>query len=367
MYTDELKPKRIEIEKLLLDGNNPRFWEQKSEPLSDERIANESQQQKLLNDMLNGNQGIEDLMFNILRNGFLPMDRIVVRAANVSNELYVVIEGNRRLTALKELRRRIADNRIVEEGISPEHIKAVNDSISELEVLLYTGTGSDNISWIFQGIRHISGIKEWGSAPQGNLINQLKLEGKSFTEIGQQFGMSAIKVGRLYRGFKGLEQMKNDDEYGRKTKPAYFSLFDEAYRNTTTRRWLGWDESQSTYQNVDNLKRFYALITPDEDNENERRLHDPKHVGLLAALIDKQRDDLLGEVERHETTIETAAGRTQGVPTPTNPIEAIRDAKSLLSKVTATAIGDNAAEVKSALLELSQTIETLLGFAETKL
>jgi len=263
------------------------------------------------------------------------------------------------VSALRELRRRINSSEIFEEGITEDHQRSVLASTNVLDVLVYTGGGGTDISWIFQGIRHISGIKEWGAAPQGNLINRLKRDGKSFTEIGQQFGMSAVRVGRLYRGFRGLEQMKRDEDYGAKMKPEYFSLFDEAHKNTKVRDWLGWVEIDGAYSNSENLKRFYSFITPDNDNENKRRIHDPKHVALLATLLEKGRDDLLGEIERHETSIELAAGRTAGASTPKDPIEAIRDAKQLLTKLSATDIAARSDEVQAGLSELSSIIETL--------
>ena len=51
--------------------------------------------------------GVTELQYSILRNGFLPLDRIVVRPISGSNGKYVVVEGTRRLAALRFLRQQI--------------------------------------------------------------------------------------------------------------------------------------------------------------------------------------------------------------------------------------------------------------------
>ena len=110
--------------------------------------------------------GLVELKNSILRNGFLPLDRIVVRELDGIRGKYVVIEGNRRLAALKWLRSDIDEGLVAEEGIDPDsdYLEKLAESTKEIEVLVYLGDDKNDIAWILQGIRHIGGIRDWEPA-----------------------------------------------------------------------------------------------------------------------------------------------------------------------------------------------------------
>ena len=78
----------------------------------------------------------------------LKMDRIVVR--KFSDDAYIVIEGNRRLAAIKSLM--AAEER--REITLLDHIK---DTLETIEVLLLDSENDDYeaATWFLQGIRHI--------------------------------------------------------------------------------------------------------------------------------------------------------------------------------------------------------------------
>ncbi|MBA3920664.1 MAG: hypothetical protein H0X31_02725 [Nostocaceae cyanobacterium] len=312
MYNDELEPRSLSLEQLFLDPNNPRFSNERDKVISEIKIPEPKIQEKTQKRI--EEFGVKEVRDSILRNGFLPMDRIVVRPINGHGEKYVAVEGNRRLAALKSLNRLIEAGEISEEGIDDEYIEKLKASTQTIEVLLYKGTTND-ISWRLQGIRHISGIKEWSPAQQATLVARLVEEGKNFTDVGQQFGLSGKAIGRLYRVHKSLSQMRSDDDYGEKSQNDQFTLFDEAYKHKAVRDWLQWDEDKHKYTNTSNLKQFYSWIVPNEDHEEkQRRIKDPRHIRYLAELIEKKRNDLLSAIDLHEMTIEEAWGNINATP-----------------------------------------------------
>ena len=308
MYNDELTECTIPIDDLYLDPNNPRFWNhERRRRIPDTRTTEEVIQRRVEQGIRR--HDIEELQFSILRNGFLPLDRIVVRPLGSHDDKFVVVEGNRRLAALKLLRERIEEGLVAEENISDEYLDNLLGQTEELSVLVYNGSHSDDISWIFQGIRHIGGIRQWEPAQRAKLVaDQFENGSSSFTETGQKFGLSARAVGRLYRSYKALEQMQADDEFGKKARNDYFSLFEEAYRNADVRKWLDWDEEEYCFRNLENLQLFYAWICPDEDDEPDqrRRIHNPKQVKCLGTLASGDHQILISKVDRHDVGIETA-------------------------------------------------------------
>ena len=78
MYTDKLVEKTIAFDKIFLDPNNPRFWTEKSiRETPDEKIPDSRIQDRAVASI--SRHGIFELRGSIIRNGFLPLDRIVVR------------------------------------------------------------------------------------------------------------------------------------------------------------------------------------------------------------------------------------------------------------------------------------------------
>ena len=307
MYNDELTERTIRIVDLFLDPNNPRFWGLGSRRVFSDKRTMDDKVQSRVEQTIRGH-GVTELQHSILRNGFLPLDRIVVRPISGSNGKYVVVEGNRRLAALRFLRQQISEGLVVEEELSEDYLNRLVDQTDNVSVLVYNGSASNDISWILQGIRHIGGIRSWDAAQRAKLVvDQVDNIKASFTEAGQKFGLSARAVGRLYRCYKALDQMHQDDEFGKAARNDYFTLFQEAYRNASVREWLGWNDISYRYEKIENLRTFYSWITPDEeDSENRRRIHNQPHVKFFGNLISSDHRHLISKVDRHEMTIDAA-------------------------------------------------------------
>ena len=92
-----LKRKKVNLDQLYLDPDNPRFGSARG--ISDKRVLEDSVQnnaQKKIETI-----GIADLLSSILRYGFVSTDPVVVR--RLGDGKFVVVEGNRRVATLKKL------------------------------------------------------------------------------------------------------------------------------------------------------------------------------------------------------------------------------------------------------------------------
>ena len=310
MYIDQLEVSKLRFDQIFLDPNNPRFWAEKTtRDVPDAKIPGPRVQSRAFDD-ISTKHGIRELRDSILRNGFLPLDRIVVRPIETHEGKFVIVEGNRRFAALKSLREEIEVGTVDEDGISDDYLENLLTDTRELEVLIYGGVETHDISWLLQGIRHIGGIRAWSPAQRGRLVaEQIDERGIGFREASQTFGLSAQAVGRLYRAYKALEQMRDDDEFGGKARNEYFTLFEEAIRKKPVQEWLGWNNDAWKFETEINLKRFYSWISPDEEHENERRIHDPRQIKDLASLIAGNHSILLDQIDNYELSIEKARGR----------------------------------------------------------
>lgn len=357
MYNSDLQERRIPIDRLYLDPNNPRFPDRRTK-VKGRRIVQEDVQAKAYERITS--YGIRELANSILRNGFLPLDRIVVAEIPENPGSYVVVEGNRRLAALRTVREQIHSGEVEADDLSEEYLTTLDESIAEIDCLVYTGSDTD-IAWILQGIRHLSGIRDWSPAQKAELVvKEIDEGGLKYRAVGEMLGMTAQQVGKYYRAFKALEQMRNHPDFGDRYDKSLFTLFDEAYSKIALRTWLGWDDSRAEFTNEDQLRLFYSWITPDPDHHNQRRIHDPRQMRILNKLVgDPAHASLLQDVNDWAVTMEAADAKMSGDIRPVDWRDKIAQAEDALRHVPLLALEDTS-ELMGKLSDLAKTIQDLI-------
>ena len=98
-------PKDVDFHSLYLDVNNPRLAPDLDDLSGYEDagpLFDDAKQLKLQESIVNGNNAIKDLIDAILGQGWMAIDAIVVYQPPGNPGKYVVVEGNRRLTALRK-------------------------------------------------------------------------------------------------------------------------------------------------------------------------------------------------------------------------------------------------------------------------
>lgn len=259
--TSHLIPLKASLESINLDPNNPRFWTGTAKPVPITRFCEQAIQDRALERMQS--HDLASLMSSIEANGFLPMDRLVVQKIPNSKPLaYFVLEGNRRLAACKEL---LNDHVNGDCELAPQ----VLESIQIFEVLEYIGSET-NMAWALQGVRHITGIRDWPPEQQAKHIADLMAsEDISATQAGKRLGLTGHKPGRIVRSYFALQQLRENEEWGDRATTKHFSMFEEACKSPKIRTWLGWNDAARKFTNADAVADFYRLFLGPEENDGE--------------------------------------------------------------------------------------------------
>lgn len=269
----------VEIENLLLDPNNPRFADVSDDVLNIDksRYSESTIQAVAYEKMTNPKFDIITLANSIATVGFVPVDNIVV--ARISDTQFYVIEGNRRATAIKYLLKQYT---LGQTTIDETSIK----KLRQLDVLVVDDAenATEFVGMIIQGIRNVSGIKEWDAFQKAQFINDMIDKGKQPGEISKTIGMSVKEINRYYKTYSVMLQFKTDEEYTTKWKPSFFSHFDEVLKKPALRNFLEFNDNTFRFDNITNLKRFYEWISPDE--EGKVTITDAHNVRRLSELID---------------------------------------------------------------------------------
>ena len=179
--------KLLSVSDLTFDRKNPR--------LSEFDVANnEADVIRVLWETMD----VQELVLSIAASGYFQHEPVIVAEENGRN---VVIEGNRRLAAVKlllepdigkDLNAKIPD-------ISNEH----RESLREIPTLRSSRKGA----WRYLGFKHVNGPSKWRSYAKSNYIADVHRNyGVPLDDIARQIGDTHNTVRRLYRGLMVVEQ-----------------------------------------------------------------------------------------------------------------------------------------------------------------
>lgn len=287
-----LSPMQISLNDLLLDPNNPRFAELggPNEPVPETRISEERVQHDALDRMKNARFDVVELRDTIKTIGYLPVDRIVVRKwcnpiyPNVIK--YVVVEGNRRVAALKWL------IELHETGRETFNKDQLTNFMDIPALLLDEENAPDFTNLVLPGLRHVSGIKEWGPYQKARAVFVLRESGQTPKEVAQSLGLATQSANQLWRSYLALEQMKADEEFGEFVQPSMYSYFEEIIKRPNVRNWLGWNDAEGKFVNEDRLRELYGWIIGElvddgnDENRADPKLPEAKSIRELSRFID---------------------------------------------------------------------------------
>lgn len=250
------------INQLLLDPNNFRFldlpqWRRRQSgrfhdlPVQDATL-------RLLESISRYN--LNELRQSFLSNGYVKLERIVVVPYEHCEGYYLVVEGNRRIAALKTLLR---DNL---EGTLTLTQDQIND-FSTVPVAILQPEGEPLLSArrVIMGIRHVAGPQEWGAYQQAYLILQLvDEEGQQIDDVARHLNVSVVEARRRYRAIRALKSMENDELYSSVAKPEFYRFFHELISLPNVREFFSWNQDETTFRDQEKAHQFYELIEPRE-------------------------------------------------------------------------------------------------------
>lgn len=272
----------VALEKLFLDPRNPRLGGARSEP--------SAPQERLMEFMRTWSP--EELAVSFIENGFWPQEAVMV----VEEELYgqpgklVVVEGNRRIAALKYLKKAVAGEPVsrtwkqLAEGVQPDANMFTN--------VPYILAHSREDVTAFIGFRHVTGIKQWAPAEKAEFIARMVDEkNMSYESIGKQIGHRTDTIRRNYIAYRILRQIDDLEidisEQGLENR---FSVLFLSLREKNIRTFLGVDikaepkEAQTPIpeDNINNLSDFVTWLFGSKDSKplftDSRNVRDFAHI-----------------------------------------------------------------------------------------
>ena len=255
METDNRK---VNLSKLLLDPNNYRFVDSENYvPVKLEDVADARVQQRTKNLLWGkGQENVRDLIVSFKNNGFLDIEAIQVKA--LSDGMYMVLEGNRRVATLKFLQEQYENN--IDTG------KVNGDTFKAISAKIISGD-DDKSHLIAMGLHHISGKKKWNPLNQAKMVNDLlTVYQMSEDEVCQSLGLSKQMLRRFLRTLSLIQEYKHSD-FGDEFKSPMYSFFEETVKSPYIREWLDWNDETMACGNKRNRDRLFSWFSHQELTE----------------------------------------------------------------------------------------------------
>jgi hypothetical protein len=185
--------------------------------------------------------GVEEIVLSIKASGFFQFEPLY--GINEGGKL-VIIEGNRRLAAVKAI---LDPNLVNFSGVNKNALNVsdeIKESLISLPVVIVSNRQS---AWKFIGFKHINGAQKWGSYAKAQYVSEIHNDyGVPLVEIASQLGDTFNTVEKLYQGLQVINQAEKKGIFDRTDIPAnrlYFSHLYTGLQQSGFKSFLGIEDT----------------------------------------------------------------------------------------------------------------------------
>lgn len=273
----------ISLEHLEFDPENPRFSRLFGDKLQPE--------DEVIQRMIKA-ENVQELMGSIGEQGYFYGEPLLVAKSKVDDGKYTVVEGNRRLAALKLLSGMF--------GVDPlPSIKTLRDSVEHKPTIIPCIIFEERRDILrYLGYRHITGAKRWDSLSKARYLKQLQenffdeyARDEQLRAIAREIGSRSDYVAQMLTGLTVYNKAKEDNNfYGLqhvKEEDVEFSLLTTALSYNSLASHIGLksrvDMDASTL-NRDNTRDLFSWMYA-QDVQGNTTLGESRNLKKLAAVV----------------------------------------------------------------------------------
>jgi len=276
----------VDLSKIHLDSENPRI--PKSLHSEDEK--------NILKYMVN-NASIIELINSIGENGYFAGEPIILIKKNAK---YKVVEGNRRVSALK-----LMQNPTLAKEFSRKLVKAINQAEYKPTKIPSFIVEDEKEVHKFLGFRHITGIKNWNALEKARYLYYLKenlleekkgLEDKQiYYELAKSIGSRSDYVKRVliaYELYLYVEEHNFLNIRGLNDTTFYFTNLSDALNRTNIAKFLGVNFENAkplSTLNVHSLSEFVHWLYEKNDQLQTRIKGTSTHFSKLNEILSSEK------------------------------------------------------------------------------
>jgi len=216
------------LEDLYLDPQNPRLGRHNAGP--------DTSQARVLE--LMADWKLDELAVSFLESGgFWSQEAmIVIRQGLYGKQRLVVVEGNRRLAALINLRNAVQGKPVDETWRTIARDASIPADLFT-KIPYFLAETRDDIEG-FLGFRHVTGIEEWRPAEKAEYITRLVDKGMDYRAVMRKIGSRTDTVRQNYIAYRLLLQIEDSTDIPKSSFEERFSVMYLSLRTEGVRKYL---------------------------------------------------------------------------------------------------------------------------------
>ncbi|MDF0596312.1 hypothetical protein [Psychromarinibacter halotolerans] len=236
---------------------------------------------------------LEELATSFLESGFWVHEAVLcVKEELDGEEELVVVEGNRRIAALKRLAKTFDGEDTSKRWLDIIDGETRPDDMFKNVPIIVVGSRQEIVS--FLGFRHVTGIKEWAPPEKAQFIAKMIDEGGlSYRDVMRKIGSKTPTVQRNYIAYCILRQMDDIEDVVVQEVEDRFSVLFLSIRTSGVRNFLNLDpkfqvEPGEVYppipeKSIPNLVEFSRWLFGDQ--ENSPVVNDSRQIEKFASVL----------------------------------------------------------------------------------
>lgn len=274
----------VNISKLFFDEENPRL------PY---KIRKNPSQRSIL-EWIVGEEGVLDLVYSIGIQDFFDGEALlVIPRLDGDGASYTVVEGNRRLGALKVLD---DPSQLNDHPLAGQINQAVAEAKFRPQTVPVVIYKNRNETLKYLGFRHITGVKAWSPLAKARylrtLAQHLNVEDKKIRnrELAKIIGSNANYVAKLLAGLHIYDEIEQRNFFGVSLddEQVEFSLITTALSYSNISEFLGLENAQDDEAknlNTEHLSDFTRWVFDRSTPNRKTRLEDSRNLGNLNKIV----------------------------------------------------------------------------------
>lgn len=275
----KLTPRQVKLHQLMLDPNNPRLSLEwcAGKTYSDDHLCSEEVQERVCRCILSRKHRVQRLIDSIGQKGFVRGSQPMIVRRIGRRAHFLVLEGNRRVSAIRNLMS--AEN----DELRPYVLESIRTiPVQVFEYIPNPHYEEEEVVDLLLGTIHIDGPEEWGAMEKAYYIyrsyarelarmrntKRFRFDIAVAKSVGEDYSMSGGDVRKalgIYRIFHQLRNQKYDvaaDDY---------SLIDMAVSRKVTQEYFAYD-TDSLRMSAPGLEQFsIACLEPDSPINNPQQ------------------------------------------------------------------------------------------------
>jgi len=260
----------LSVDLLDFDSTNPRFG----------GLMDRKSQEHIQQEMMKEPYYAFELVDSFLKNGFIDYEPLVVKRVA---DRYLVIEGNRRLAAIREIlghqdryKGRIEDLKTIPALVFPE--RPDKEQQSEMRIYL--------------GVRHLIGFREWPSLSKARFLDRLSQDEGGLDRVLKELRITKTQVRRFLVPYRLLKTAQIAIPKGED-----FWMLGEALSRSGIKSFLQLEVDDSLKVADYNKKRLNLLLdyiygpkkSIGERDADARVVTDTRDLSRLASVLDSEK------------------------------------------------------------------------------